>query len=360
MKILKAILVSLLVFFAVLFVTIYLITFHPSEREEMKIVCTQGAPSLDKAKELKVLSWNVQYFAGKNRVFWYDVPDESGPDTAPSKEDVQDTLRKVALVLTKENPDIILLQEVDDGSKRTFGEDQTERLLPLLHDAYPCRTEAFYWKAGFVPHPKVMGSAGMKLVTLSKYKITTAVRTQLPIPPADMLSRQFQLKRAILEAEISTANGTKFTILNTHLDAFSMGTDTMQKQVDTISKILTTLDERKEEWILAGDFNLLPPKFPRNSMHPHGAFFYSDQEEMKPLFNKWKPGASVEELNGKEQSKYYTYFANDPAIGKADRTIDYLFYSNQISKSSYKVLQDGVAGHTSDHFPIVGTFKLSD
>jgi len=131
--------------------------------------------------------------AGKNYVFFYDLLDNSGPDGRPSPEDIAKTLKEVARIIQDENPDVILLQEVDDGAKRTDYEDQLASLLPLLPKEYACYASAFYWKASFVPHPRIMGAAGMKLSTISKYKMTEAVRHQLALIPADPLTQQFNL-----------------------------------------------------------------------------------------------------------------------------------------------------------------------
>ncbi|TGK05006.1 endonuclease/exonuclease/phosphatase family protein [Leptospira semungkisensis] len=360
MKLLKRILIVLLSILVLLLLIVYFTTFHPSELQEASVNCESNAPILDGGKQIKLLSWNVQYFAGKNRVFWYDVPDESGPDTAPSREEVENTLKKVANVILEQNPDFVLFQEVDDGAKKTYSEDQSERILPLLSDLYPCRTEAFYWKAGFVPHPKILGSVGMKLTIFSKYKIVSALRHQLPTPPADPITQQLQLKRAVLQADIATHDGKTVTLLNTHLDAFSMGTDTMHRQVRFIENLLETLDAKKMPWILAGDFNLLPPGFSRGQLHPNGAFFYSDEEEISPIFQKWNSTVSLEELNGPNKEKFFTHVPNDPQIAKPDRTIDYIFYSKGLAKKEYKVLQEGEAADASDHLPLEATFSQEE
>jgi len=56
--------------------------------------------------------------------------------------------------------DVVLLQEIDDGAARTDYNDQLARLLPLLPPEYVCHTTAFYWKAAYVPHPRIHGGAG--------------------------------------------------------------------------------------------------------------------------------------------------------------------------------------------------------
>jgi endonuclease/exonuclease/phosphatase family metal-dependent hydrolase len=142
------------------------------------------------------------------------------------------------------------------------------------------------------------------------------------------------------------------------LDAFSQGTDTMHKQVETIVGLLTELDLAGHTWVLGGDFNLLPPGFDRKGMHPNGAFFYSDEKEIKPLFDRWNSAVPLDILNGPEREKYYTHFSNDPAIGKPDRTIDYIFYSSNLRQNAYRVDQGGKVWDISDHFPQIGTYSL--
>lgn len=145
---------------------------------------------------------------------------------------------------------MILFQELHDGAENTFREDQLERILSRIGSEYVCRSEAFYWKSNFVPHPKIWGSVGMKLATISKYKISDGIRHSLPLMPADPISTQFNLKRAILQNDLPIEGGDKFTVLNTHLDAFSQGTDTMHRQVETITGLLKELDLAGHYWVL--------------------------------------------------------------------------------------------------------------
>lgn len=360
LKLLKTVFLVLISFATILLLTVYLTTFHPGELEIADTVCDPNAPELDKNQPVKLFSWNVQYFAGRDRVFWYDVPNEDGPDIGPSREEIETTLKKVADVIQEEDADFVLFQEVDDGARKTFGENQSERIYPLVAESYPCKSEAFYWKAKFVPHPKVMGSVGMKLTIFSKYKIASSLRHQLPTPPADLISRQFQLKRAVLQTDIQVQDGSRLSILNTHLDAFSKGTDTMHRQVDFIKRLLESLDDKKIRWILAGDFNLLPPGFSKNELHPNGAFYYSDDAEITPLFEKWNSTATIEELTGPKKEEFFTHIPNDPQIGKPDRTIDYIFYSKGLDRKEYRVLRTGKAAEASDHLPLEAEFLFRD
>ncbi|EMN50704.1 endonuclease/exonuclease/phosphatase family protein [Leptospira interrogans str. L1207] len=326
---LKKITAILGILFGSLLILIYVITYHPDQAEPAEIVCNENAPILKENSKIKILVWNVQYLAGKKGFFGMTYLTEMGR-TQPSKEEIEETLKKVADYIHSEDPDMILFQELHDGAENTFREDQLERILSRIGSEYVCRSEAFYWKSNFVPHPKILGSVGMKLATISKYKISDGIKHSLPLMPADPISTQFNLKRAILQNDLPIEGGDKFTVLNTHLDAFSQGTDTMHRQVETITGLLKELDLAGHYWVLGRDFNPLPPGFDRKSMHPNGAFFYSDEQEIKPLFDRWNSAVPFKILNGPEKEKYYTYYPNDPAIGKPDRTIDYIFYSSNL------------------------------
>jgi len=183
----------------------WLATFHPAALQPAPVTCAQAAPVLQPGQSLTIMTWNVQFMAGKNYVFFSDLPDGNAPDERPSRADIEKTLREVARVIRSENPDIVLLQEVDDGAARTDYENQLARLTALLPPEYACQTEAFYWKAAYVPHPRIHGAVGMKLAILSRYQISNAQRHQLTLIPADPLTQQFNLKRAILEAHLPVA-----------------------------------------------------------------------------------------------------------------------------------------------------------
>jgi len=258
-KLLCAVLVAIS---CVLILTVRAITYHPQVAETAAVTGTSAAPSLKPGQQVKVLSWNVQYLAGKEQVFWYDLPPTDripGAATRPTRSDLDRTLREVARIIREEDPDIILLQELDDGSKRTDYENQLALLLGLLPSSYSERTEAFYHRAKFVPESHIMGAVGMKLAILSKYRIQGATRHQLPCMPKDLLTRQFYFKRAVLEAHLPVAGARDFVVLNTHFDAFAAGNGTVAKQVAAVRQLLAWLDREQSAWCLGGDFNSLAP-----------------------------------------------------------------------------------------------------
>lgn len=345
-------------FFIILFVSfVWLTSEHFSEREPAAIYCEGPTKPADLTRPLKVLSWNIQFLAGKNYIFFYDAMDGSGKDEAPSLEDTEFTLTEVARVLREENPDIVLLQEVDVDAKRTHYQDQVQRIFEAMANQFPCVSSTYYWRTGFVPHPHIMGSVGMKLATFSKYRIEKSERHALGEFPTDIITRQFQPKRAILESTIATTKGAPLRVLNTHLEAYSQGSDLMQRQVQITFQLLQTLETNQIPWILGGDFNLLMPGKSYLELSSTQRTLYQENSELQLLIDEFAVIPLPSEVNGANAAKWYTHFPNDPEVTGPDRTIDFIFHS-----SVFKPMNHYVRSHDtlkiSDHLPLVGEFKI--
>lgn len=356
-KALLSIVGSVVALAVLLGLAIRLTTFHPPAQQAQPVDCDVTAPVIETGQTLTLMTWNVQYMAGKDYVFWYDVIDGSGPDVRPSAEAITRTFGEVARVIGDVRPDLIFLQEVHDGAKRTDNEDQLARLLSLLPDDYVCHTSAFYWKAAFVPHPRIMGSAGMKLSTVSKYRIEAATRHQLAIIPADPFTRQFSFRRAVLEARLPVTGARALVALNTHLDAFARGTQTMERQVAQVYQLLRGLTEEGVDWVVGGDFNLLPPGPQYQNAPESQRGFYDPESELSLLFEHYQAVPNLADLNGPGAADWFTHFPNDPAVLGPALTLDYFFLSDGITVVSSQVRQHDTLA-ISDHLPVIAAIVL--
>lgn len=335
-----------------------LTTLHPRPLQEERVTCAEAAPSLVPGQRLRVLSWNVQFMAGKAHVFFFDLLDGSGPDERPSAGDVARTLDEVARVIRDEAPDVVLLQEVDEGAARTDHLDQLRALLDRLPaGVYPCRASSFYWKAAYVPHPRIRGAVGMKLAVLSRFRISLALRHQLAIKPDDLLTRQFALKRAVLEARLPVEGGGELAVLDTHLDAFAQGSDTMDRQVRAVDAIVAGLSSEGIPWVIGGDFNLLPPGSAYQLLAPDQRAYFNPETEARLLFDHHVAVPSIEETNGSGRARWFTHFPNDPSVKGPDRTIDYLFLDRRLRLGPHHV-RSADARAISDHFPVIAELQL--
>ncbi|MBV1808069.1 endonuclease/exonuclease/phosphatase family protein [Pseudomonas viridiflava] len=343
---------------ALVLILIQQMTWRPAARESAQTSCNPevAAKPLVPGQALKVMTWNIQYLAGKRYVFWYDMADGSGPDERPTPEDLAYNLDEVARVIRDEQPDIVLLQEVNDNAKNTDYQDQLALLQERVVDLYPCSSQAFYWRAEFVPSPHIWGGVGTKLATLSRFQIDRAERVQLPIPDANFISRQFQPKNALLVSYLPLRDGGHLAVVNTHLTAARTSSDTAQRQIAATRDLLDKFEGAGTPWLIGGDFNLLPLGQYRRLPEPLRTGYAADSE-LHGLWDRYPMIPTNAEASGIDRNKWLTYFPNDPRVSGPDRTVDYLFYSPSLKRVSARVRRDDTL-LISDHLPVIGRFLL--
>jgi endonuclease/exonuclease/phosphatase family metal-dependent hydrolase len=328
------------------------LNYHPRPIEAEEPVNLAAAPLLSSGQSIKVVTYNVQFFAGTSYNFFYD----GGPDTLVDPRDVEITIRDFAAFITAENPDFILLQEVDHGARRTAYLNEVNLVLTALPSELRNHVGTYYWRSKFVPHPKIMGSAGTRLMIFSRYRLGKGRRYQLPLRPANPIEQDFNLKRAILEAYVPMTDGGSFVILNTHLEAFARGTNIMERQIEKVLRRLAMLEELNVPWVIGGDFNLLPPgQWARLSPLSRGA--HTDPSEISAIFQRYAGVPTVSDATGEEMRKYFTFTQRSGTDRIPVRTLDYLFAAPTVAVERYAVNQEGMT-KVSDHLPLVGEFRL--
>ena len=355
-RLLRPTLLGLLLVAAVLASLIYSVTWRPDAKEVLALSCPATAPVLVPGQALKVMTWNVQYLAGKRYVFWYNLVDGSGPDLRPTREDMAFSLDEVSRVIRDEQPDLVLLQELDENAKASDYQDQLALLQERLVDLYPCSTQAFTWKADLVPDWHILGSVGRKLVTLSRYQIEHAERLQLPVAEANIISRQFQPKPALLVNYLPLNDGGQIIAINTQFDAPSLDNSNLLHQMQATGVLLDKFESQGTPWLIGGDFNLLPiGQFLRLPAELRAG--YSPDSELHLLWEKYPMVPSNPEATGIDRELWLTHFPNDPRVQAPDRTLDYLFYSPKLQRIEAYVRQEDTLS-ISDHLQVMGRFLL--
>ena len=362
------------VLLALLVAAMWLRSFKPADVEAVAVHCKGEVPVYSGSRPLRVLSYNVQYMASKNYIFFYDIDQTNAERVAavakagktladrPSLRHIRWTVDQVAKIIEAENPDVVLIQEINTGAdSRTHYIDQIDALIERLgKQTFPCYADTSYWQAEYILHPNIMGPVDMRLLTLSRYRMTSATRHQLPRPDINPVERPFYFQRAILETRHPRSDGGSVAMLNTHFEAWGAGTGVMQKQVGHTLKVLEALDDEQVPWVLGGDLNLLPPDAQRQrtriSLARTGE--YDEVPAIQPLYDRYGAIPPLEGLMSDNPVRWYTHMPNDPTVSAPDRTIDYIFFSNQWTLEDARVLQDS-AWEVSDHLPVVGRFSLA-
>jgi len=303
-----------------------------------------GHETSSSTASISVLSWNIAWAYGQG---------SEGSGTRKSSDDLQNNLIQIAEHIKQVDADVVLLQEIDFDSDRTYNLDQAEFIAKNAGYKYYIR--GISWSANYLPFPYWPPSEhwGQMLsggAILSKLPVQSADITLLPKPDAQsFFYRQFYLFRYLMRCELSW-QGQNLMILNTHLEAFDQKNREMQMKLvsQTISEDSTAIQ------IFGGDFNSVP----REAKLKHG---YPDEPETDHRNDKTleillattelkEAAAAVAEVSIKDR---LTFPASAP-----NRQLDHLFVSPQFEVLNFQVsLKTTLA---SDHLPIFGRFKLRE
>jgi endonuclease/exonuclease/phosphatase family metal-dependent hydrolase len=331
------------------------INYHPRPVERIVPFNIAGAPVLPQTRRIRAVTFNVQFFAGTRYRFFYD----GGPDTLlVARDDIEKTAARIAAFIESYAVDIVLLQEVDSSARRTAYINQIALLRAALSRELQNHVAAYYWKSKFVPHPKVLGSAGTQLVTISRYRMGTAYRYQLPYAPGNPIERDFNFKRAILEVDLPISSGSSVTVLNTHLEAFPKGSNVQERQVQKLLERLNLLTRMGQPWILGGDFNLLPPG-QATRLAPRNRGIHREPSALGLIYERYAGVPPISDATGEEMERCFTFTQKTGDTRIPVRTLDYFFASPAVKIERYTVPQDEMMD-ASDHLPLIAEFTLLD
>jgi endonuclease/exonuclease/phosphatase family metal-dependent hydrolase len=240
------------------------------------------------------------------RVMTYNVHSCIGIDGKLSSE-------RIARVIARTKPDVVALQELDSGRKRTEGEDQAERIAHYLEMQYH-----------FSPH-----------IHVEEEKYGDAILTHLPMRiiktgplpgrlPGDRLEPRGALWVAI------DLHGTEVNIVNTHLGL------TSRERLAQIDALLG------DEWlgrvsadqpiVLCGDFNAVPSSKGYRRLCSR---FLDAQAQLK------------------EHRPVCTFYSRLPSF-----RIDHVFIRPGIQVTGITVPCSELAKVASDHLPLIADLMI--
>lgn len=257
-KILK--LVSLIVLVPVLYVVVVLIVgtlsnYSPEPQEQLS---SFDDVLLDNDSAVySALTWNIGYAGlGAEMDFFYDGG-KMGRDT---KENVENNLVDIVRLLERNDSiDFILLQEVDQRSKRTYKMNQVDMLGGVLSSKYSF--SCLNYNVNYVPIPllKPMGKVKSGLLSLSSYIPTSTIRYAFP-GSYSWPKSIFMLDRCFMVQRFSLPAGKELLVINTHNSAYDNGS--MRKaEIEYLRNVLLEEEAKGNYIIVGGDWNQCPPNF---------------------------------------------------------------------------------------------------
>ena len=316
--------------------------YKPEAVEELNFTTRdENSPSLPQGESVTVLSWNIGYAGlGSNADFFMD----GGENVKSSdRERVESNLQDIRELLYGESaPDLILLQEVDVNSSRTYGIDQSA-CLTAGNAAH-----ALNYSCPFVPFPlPPIGKVNSGVFTTTDYAIDRAERISLPCPFSWPVSTA-NLKRCLLVSYLPIEGSDKQLVLvNLHLEAYDDGEGKIA-QTRQLNEFIQSEYEKGNYVIAGGDFNQIFPGSLEVYPNTHPEL--------------WEPGVLTEDMLPEGWS--YAYDLSVPSCrllnqpydpADAENTqhyvIDGFILSPNVTLESVETLDEGFIA--SDHNPVL-------
>ena len=248
-----AVLFGLYVLGAILFATIT--DFAPDEKTEVDI---EGEGSPISGDRFTVMIWNIGYAGlGADADFFYD----GGEMVRSTRDDVQKYMEGIDGFVSSSGRevDFLLLQEVDQDSKRSYHINQYNSFKSSLPNHSASFATNYKVKFIAIPFLEPMGQVWSGLASFSKFKPESATRYQFPgnyswPKSVFFLDRCFMVQRYKLES------GKDLVMINTHNSAYDDGT-LKEQQMEFMKSILHEEYDQGNYVIVGGDWNQCPPGF---------------------------------------------------------------------------------------------------
>ena len=352
-KILKILLILILIVVilaAGLFAWLSIKEYKPADSLPLEIEVNEKAESSSPAvgDTISVLGWNIGYAGlGKDSDFFMD----GGKEVAAADRDMVNTnLNGIYNTVFNgdRNYDIVMLQEVDTDSSRTYGIDETEMLGIMSSSTY-----ALNYSCPFVPFPlPPIGKVNSGILTTTSYSIESAKRLALPCPFSWPVSTA-NLKRCLLVNYIPLKDSDKYlVVVDLHLEAYDSGEGKIQ-QTNQLRELISSEYEAGNYVIAGGDFN---------QIFPGGLERFPNEHE-----DLWLPGFIEEDIMPSDWTLAYDLgiptcrLLNQPyePSDKANTqyyTIDGFILSPNVQLNSVETLDEGFV--YSDHNPVAISITL--
>ena len=265
--------------------------YRPAEIENPAVKNHGTARSLSTDVPFSVLTWNIGYASlDESQDFFMDGGKGVMP---PTDENVRRNLSGIRDFLAGVNSDIVLIQEIDTASKRSYYTDQREFLTANFSGS---SAFAYNFKSIFVPIPvpEFIGKVESGLLNLSRFSTAEALRISLP-NPFQWPVRAVNLKRCLLISRIPLENSqAELVIVNLHLEAYD-SSGGREAQTKAMLDFMYSEYAKGNYVIAGGDFNQnFPDIDPYRFALKHSDYFTAGALSRALLAPGWKYAAGTQ------------------------------------------------------------------
>lgn len=337
-----AIWIAVVFFCFALFVGYLMITdYHP---QDLLSIETHNNPknAVEKASDINVMTWNIGY-AGLDQTqdFFMDGGKKSKPD---SIDRVKSNLEELTQLIKLQNADVLMLQEVDVNSARTYEVDELKYLTSHL-DTFG-NSFAYNYKVKYVPVPfPPLGKIEAGQVTLTAFESVESLRLALPGQYAWPKSLVMLDRCALVNYIKIKGSDEKLVIINVHLSAYDDGS-IREQQMAYVRAFIKAEYEKGNYVVLGGDFNQTFDFIPdsRFPLFQDGKFYKPYKIPKEWLLEGWSWGVGTNAPTYRLLNAPYEEGQTQEGI------IDGFLLSPNVELRKAFVLDEGFK--SSDHNPV--------
>ncbi len=221
------------------------------DNQPLKVEGRASKTPMQTGKEYTIITQNCGFGAySPDFTFFMDGGTQSW---AKSRDSVISNTDMAAAELMSFDPDLILLQEVDTDSTRSYHVDQVARFSDFFKDY--SRVFALNYHSAFLMYPITQphGKSNSGIVTYSRPEISSAVRRQLPVSSG--FNKILDLDRCYTVSHIPTDAGNELVLYNLHASAYGGSAKIRTAQLTMLTGDMLSEYEKGNYVICGGDFN---------------------------------------------------------------------------------------------------------
>lgn len=320
--------------------------------ETLAVNNASGTENAEIGREYTLLSMNTG-FAAYSESFDFFM-DGGTHSRAFSKEEVYKNLGGMREIFSREDPDFLFLQEVDEKADRSFKVNEREYHLAAFASYANSYAVNFHSAYLFYPLTRPHGKSKSGILTLSRYRMTSAERKSVPVDSG--FTKFFDLDRCYMTSRIP-AGEKELVLFNLHLSAYSKDGSINRRQLTVLYEEMEKERAAGNYVVAAGDFN---QDLLKNSADvfgipvPEGVTWCApfDDSALPQGFSLLAPTGEGEDVPSCRNC--------DTGYKKGETfvlTVDGFIVSDNVDVVSCKVLDEGFL--YSDHNPVKLTFSLN-
>lgn len=312
-----------------------------------EIIQPEVSENLKDISELTILSWNIGYGQGLGS-------EGSKGYKKRTEEEFSAVLDEMGMIIQSHNPDLVLIQEIDFHSKRSYYQNQFDLLKEKIKLPYAAKVVS--WDAKYIPFPywpisKHFGKVLSGGVVFSRFPISKNEIVLWEKPSSNpWWYNLYYLFRYSQSVQVKI-NQKYYWVVNNHLEAFKKVN--REEQGLGLQKLGNQLVEEGELLLVGGDLNTVPSVSTKKSKfagYPKDNYEADRTLDLILEIKHLKDSVPPTIYSGNE-GRYVTFPCDKP-----DRKLDFLLYNEKHELKEFQVIG---AGCLSDHLPIMIKLNLS-